>query len=69
MTKPATTEEAMRDEHEMVVLITRKVRETLAPLERYMNVLQWPNGFRAIMWEVVMLEAKQRMEEAQGKRL
>lgn len=54
----------MNDEQEIVALITRKVTEALMPLERQMNILKWPNDFRAIMWEAVMLEAKSRMEKA-----
>jgi hypothetical protein len=43
--------------------INRKVDELLAPLEREMTIMQWPAEYRAIMWEAVLLGAKQRMED------
>ena len=43
--------------------INRKVDELLAPLEREMKIMQWPAEYRSIMWEAVLLGAKQRMED------
>ena len=48
--------------------ITAKARTELEPLTREMRIMKWKPEFQAIMWEAVMLEAKQRMEEAQEKR-
>ena len=43
--------------------INRKVDELLAPLEREMTIMQWPAEYRSIMWEAVLLAAKQRWED------
>jgi hypothetical protein len=33
--------------------ISAKAEETLAKLEHEMNVMKWPDEYRAIMWEAV----------------
>ena len=43
--------------------INRKVDDLLAPLEREMKIMQWPAEYRSIMWEAVLLGAKQRLED------
>ena len=44
--------------------INRKADDLLAPLEREMRIMQWPAEYRSIMWEAVLLGAKQRLEDA-----
>lgn len=43
--------------------ITRKVDDLFAPLELEMKIMKWEPRFRSIMWEAVMLGAKQRLED------
>lgn len=43
--------------------INRKVDDLLAPLEREMKIMQWPAEYRSIVWEAVLLGAKQRLED------
>jgi hypothetical protein len=47
----------------MMRKINRKVDDLLAPLEREMTIMQWPAEYRSIMWQAVLLGAKQRMED------
>jgi hypothetical protein len=56
---------------EAAMAMTRKIRakvdQLLEPLAREMRIMEWAPEYQAIMWEAVMLEATQRMEEAQPK--
>lgn len=45
--------------------ITAKASDTLEPLAREMRIMKWSSDFQTIMWEAVMLEARDRMEKAQ----
>lgn len=44
--------------------ITAMAQRKLEPLTHEMAIMKWKPEYQAIMWEAVMLEAKQRMEEA-----
>ncbi len=44
--------------------ISAKVDQLLEPLAREMRVMKWAPEYQSILWEAVMLEAKQRMEAA-----
>jgi hypothetical protein len=54
---------------EAAIAISRKINDKaetlLAPLVIEMRIMKWKPEFQAIMWEAVMLAAKQRMEDAQ----
>jgi hypothetical protein len=54
---------------EAAMAITRKigakVDKLLAPLALEMEIMEWKPEYRAIVWEAVMIEARQRMEKAE----
>lgn len=38
--------------------ISAKAEETLAGIEREMDIMKWPDEFRTIMWEAIVDTAK-----------
>lgn len=43
--------------------INDKVDDLFAPLEREMKIMRWPAQYQSILWEAVILGAKERMEK------
>lgn len=42
--------------------IERKAEDTLRTLEREMEVMQWPQEYRAIMWHAVAVKAMSKSQ-------
>lgn len=47
----------MADPLALAEKIAKKAADTLAPLQREMDIMKWPPEFRAILWEAVSQHA------------
>ncbi|KPF84493.1 hypothetical protein IP70_15840 [alpha proteobacterium AAP38] len=60
MTRQATAQEIALAER-----IVQRAKDTLAPIEREMRLMDWPAACQAIMWQAVMAEATRLLIEAE----
>lgn len=58
----------LEEEHLVIAIamaqkIQNKVNILLEPLQREMRIMKWNPEYQAILWEAVMMEAKNRWEK------
>jgi hypothetical protein len=47
--------------------VMAKAREALSRMQMEMDMAQWPDDLRAIMWDAIALEASSRSDAARNK--
>lgn len=48
----------------IMAMIEKRVDASLSPLQREMDIMEWPDEFRSILWHAVAEEALHRAQKA-----